>query len=59
MKTYKTVLYTLVKAQSDKVLDCLASSEYPENSDMVVYIHQLLKVKIIIKYTINLLNNYN
>lgn len=34
----------MVKIRSDKVLESLASPEFPKDSEMVVYIHKLLRV---------------
>lgn len=36
----------MVKIRSDKVLESLASPEFPKDSEMVVYIHKLLRVKL-------------
>lgn len=38
----------MVKIRSDKVLECLSSPEFPKDSEMVVYIHKLLRVIVII-----------
>jgi hypothetical protein len=38
----------MVKIRSDKVLESLASPEFPKDSEMVVYIHKLLRVIMII-----------
>lgn len=43
LRTCKTVLHTMVKIRSDKVLESLASPEFPKDSEMVVYIHKLLR----------------
>lgn len=45
LKTYKTILYTMVMIDSNKVLESLTRPEFPEDSDMVVYVHKVLKVK--------------
>lgn len=34
----------MVKIRSDKVLESLGSPEFPKDSEMVVYIHKLLRV---------------
>jgi len=34
----------MVKIRSDKVLESLDSPEFPKDSEMVVYIHKLLRV---------------
>lgn len=39
----------MVKIRSDKVLESLSNPEIPNDSEMVVYIHKLLRVKIEIK----------
>jgi len=44
LRTCKTVLHTMVKIRSDKVLESLTSPEFPKDSEMVVYIHKLLRV---------------
>lgn len=44
LKTCKTVLYTMTKLHSDKVLKALENPEFPSDSEMVVYIHKLIKV---------------
>uniref|UniRef100_A0A2S2NSW4 Cytoskeleton-associated protein 5 n=2 Tax=Schizaphis graminum TaxID=13262 RepID=A0A2S2NSW4_SCHGA len=43
LRTCKTVLHTMVKIRSDKVLESLASPEFPKDSEMVIYIHKLLR----------------
>ncbi|XP_050528781.1 protein mini spindles-like isoform X2 [Daktulosphaira vitifoliae] len=43
LRTCKTVLHTMVKTHSDKVLKCLQSPEFPKESEMVIYIHKLLR----------------
>ncbi|XP_008189868.1 protein mini spindles isoform X2 [Acyrthosiphon pisum] len=43
LRTCKTVLHTMVKIRSDKVLESLDSPEFPKDSEMVVYIHKLLR----------------
>lgn len=44
----------MVKIRSDKVLECLNSPEFPKDSEMVVYIHKLLRVIFIINILWNL-----
>lgn len=36
----------MVKTRSDKVLESLDSPEFPKESEMVIYIHKLLRVTI-------------
>lgn len=36
----------MVKTRSDKVLESLESPEFPKESEMVIYIHKLLRVTI-------------
>jgi len=35
----------MVKIRSDKVLESLATPEFPKDSEMVVYIHKLMRVR--------------
>lgn len=36
----------MVKIRSDKVLESLASPEFHKESEMVIYIHKLLRVRM-------------
>jgi len=47
MRTCKTVLYTMVKVHSDKVLKSLANLKLPKDSIIVDYILKTLRVKMI------------
>lgn len=50
----------MVKTRSDKVLESLTSPEFPKESEMVIYIHKLLRVTIKnTKIKLNQICNYS
>lgn len=42
-----TLLHTLVKLHSDKILESLSRSQLPDDSEMVLYLRKLLKVTVV------------
>lgn len=44
LKTCKTLLHTMTKLHRDNILKALEKPEFPRDSEMVVYIHKLIKV---------------